>query len=463
MNARLLVLAAIIAWLGASPLGAEEEGLITGVVTHIISAPTSSIYIRTAQCPAVIACKTPPTCAAGDTVSATGHARQRAKGLIWEASAVTTLGTGTGPPAPVEMPESDAYPFNRWQFELATFRCVLVDSLAVVDPAAAIPDGAWLQVNRNGRWIRVYLHNDKDSASLKDIRPGSVIRVTGICHLTAPSADGLSSDFLVNLRSHDDVSVVSAGPWWTRERTLWASSILLLGLLLALAVILRLARTVERQGSAISRALADRRILDERHRIAGDLHDTLEQELVGVRLHMQAAEASLRSDPERCLASIRTAKVLLERSQRESRATIIDLRSDPDPVAALADVLSAKLPTIFPDHAAAITVSSVGAHFPIPRRISLHLERIIQEAVANACKHAHARAIGVGLRYQAPHLTVEVADDGRGFDAALLDHPPAEHLGLHGMKERAQKIGARLALASSPGSGTRLTISWTAA
>ena len=117
--------------------------------------------------------------------------------------------------APVEMPESDAYPFNRWQFELATFRCVLVDSLAVVDPAAAIPDGAWLQVNRNGRWIRVYLHNDKDSASLKDIRPGSVIRVTGICHLTAPSADGLSSDFLVNLRSHDDVSVVSAcsSPW----------------------------------------------------------------------------------------------------------------------------------------------------------------------------------------------------------------------------------------------------------
>jgi signal transduction histidine kinase len=439
------------------------DGVITGLVTHIINAPGSSIFIRTPQGPAMIACKVPASCAAGDTVSAVGHARPRAKGLIWDASAVTTLSSGTGTPAPAEMPESDAYPFARWQFELVTFSCMLADSFSVVDPSAAIPDGAWLQVNRDGRWIRVYLHNDKDSASLKDIRLGSIIRVTGICHLAAPSADGLSNDFLVNLRSHDDVSVISPGSWWTRERTLWASAILLLGLLLALAAILRLMRTVERQGSAISRALADRRILDERHRIAGELHDTLEQELVGVRLHMQAAEASLRNDPERSLASIRNAKALLERSQRESRATIIDLRSDPDPEASLADVLSAKLPTVFPDHAAAIAVTSSGTAFPIPRRIALHLERIIQESVANACKHAQARSIGVTLAYQVARVTVEVTDDGRGFDAALFDHPPAEHYGFHGMKERAQKIAARLQLTSTPGSGTRLTISWTAA
>ena len=84
--------------------------------------------------------------------------------------------------------------------------------------------------------------------------------------------------------------------------------------------------------------------------------------------------------------------------------------------------------------------------------------RIGQEAVANAARHAQATRIDVQLVYEASRMLLMVQDDGRGFTPMPDGRGPDGHYGIQGMRERAQQIGARLLLESSPGAGTRVSL-----
>jgi signal transduction histidine kinase len=86
------------------------------------------------------------------------------------------------------------------------------------------------------------------------------------------------------------------------------------------------------------------------------------------------------------------------------------------------------------------------------------LIRIFQEAMANALKHSHAGSIDVQLRYEEAGLVLAVKDDGRGFDAERAIPLTVGHYGLTGMRERAERIGGRMALKSAPGAGTELVV-----
>jgi signal transduction histidine kinase len=87
-----------------------------------------------------------------------------------------------------------------------------------------------------------------------------------------------------------------------------------------------------------------------------------------------------------------------------------------------------------------------------------HLLRIAQEAVTNALKHASARRIGVKLHREARKLYLRVVDDGRGFDQKDAFSTRGGHFGLIGMRERAERMGGELRLASHPGEGTELEV-----
>jgi signal transduction histidine kinase len=89
--------------------------------------------------------------------------------------------------------------------------------------------------------------------------------------------------------------------------------------------------------------------------------------------------------------------------------------------------------------------------------VEYQLLRIAQEAISNAVRHAHARAIKIRLNVQEEELGLTFADDGTGF-AADLDQAALGHFGLLGMRERADEIGAELSVTSSPGQGTEVSI-----
>ncbi|MGP3948865.1 histidine kinase [Streptomyces sp. 7N604] len=197
--------------------------------------------------------------------------------------------------------------------------------------------------------------------------------------------------------------------------------------------------------------------LEERHRLARELHDSVSQALFSMTLHARAIELAMRqegSDPHgpayRSLAQLR---ILTQGALAEMRALIFQLRPDVHQKGLVAAVRN---------HAAAVAsregvqvgLHASEEHLPLDERAEEELFRVIQEALYNSIKHAQPSRIDIRLN-EDPDLTgtlvAEVTDDGVGFDP---DVPRPGHLGLKSMRERTESLGGRLTINSSPGSTT---------
>ncbi len=301
---------------------------------------------------------------------------------------------------------------------------------------------------------------------------GTQVRVTGVCDL-APGRDVIllsnaPTSFSLLMRSAADLVVVKSAPWWTRERMVSVLASLALALLLALAWGLTLRRRVDqrtRELAAEIRARHDTRVAfdattNERRRLAGELHDSLEQELTGVALQLDAGVMALPSPPPPALS---IARQLLAHSRAEVRRAVWDLNASAGEEADLAARLKAVAAQLIAaqsaaGHPARVEVAIAGTPLPVPGLVAHHLTRIVQEAAHNALRHGQAQLVTVAVAFASERLELIISDDGSGFDIAVAAGPGAGHFGVQGMHERARKIGAELTLTSAPGAGTRLTV-----
>jgi signal transduction histidine kinase len=196
-------------------------------------------------------------------------------------------------------------------------------------------------------------------------------------------------------------------------------------------------------------------VLAERARLSREIHDTLLQSLVGVALQFDA----IASDRESLSSSTRDQLVrmrkLVEERIRETRQSILGLRSPtlerldlPTALCEAGHNAVGGAPTAF-DFAVA------GTPAPISRRVEEQLLRIGEEAVLNACRHADADGIRMTLEYASSVVTLTVADDGKGFDPAAVSANGNGHYGLVSMRERAEDVGGRLDVRSG-GAGTEV-------
>jgi two-component system, NarL family, sensor kinase len=239
-------------------------------------------------------------------------------------------------------------------------------------------------------------------------------------------------------------------------RRLWlAFAPALVGGLLALWLVnLPLARSLGRQRERLLRRAIDASEL-ERRRIAADLHDGVVQDLVGVSYSLSvaaerdddgAAAAALRSGAARARESVRALRTLLVDIYPPSlhQAGLVATLAD------LADTISARgLPT---ELAADVRVE-------LPAASEALLFRCAQEALRNAAAHAHAGQATVTLRAAGDRASLEVADDGRGFDPAVLEARPAEgHFGMRLARDLVRDAGGELSVDSAPGRGTRVRV-----
>jgi signal transduction histidine kinase len=196
------------------------------------------------------------------------------------------------------------------------------------------------------------------------------------------------------------------------------------------------------------------RAVEERRRIARDLHDSVSQALFSTVLHTRTAQKALVQEEAspygRVGQSLSAIAQLTKSVQSEMRALIFELRRDPvhdGLVSALArhaaGLRAADVPTI--------EVRGPGPRLALSEGVETQLYGIGREALANVLKHAHATDALVQVEAQADHVLVEVRDNGRGFDPSAA-HPG--HFGLDSMRSRATEIGGRLTIASTPGRGT---------
>jgi NarL family two-component system sensor histidine kinase LiaS len=205
------------------------------------------------------------------------------------------------------------------------------------------------------------------------------------------------------------------------------------------------------QLESLIRYRQDLATLEERNRVARDLHDSVKQQVFAASLQLAAARARMGRDHEAAGEHLAQAEQLVRQAQRELNVLIHEMRP-----AALEDRgLAAALRDYVRDWSGRAEIAAdfrVRGEREVPLEVEQGVFRVAQEALANVARHSGARRVEIDLLYSQESLTLRVADDGRGFDPGR----PGEGFGLVSMRERARRLGGGLGVESSPGGGTRV-------
>ena len=195
--------------------------------------------------------------------------------------------------------------------------------------------------------------------------------------------------------------------------------------------------------------------VEERNRLAREIHDTLAQNLTATGLQIESAEALFEagSDSEKVQAALSRALSLTRSNLDEARRSVLDLRAAPLEGRSLAEALKALVDRWETETGVAARFKAVNASHPIPPRVEAALYRVGGEALANAARHANAGRVTVRLVATPDAVSLLVEDDGDGFDPARV---PEDRHGLVGMRERVEMLGGVLRVDSRPHGGTRV-------
>ncbi len=210
-----------------------------------------------------------------------------------------------------------------------------------------------------------------------------------------------------------------------------------------------------------TRAAARLATIEERNRLARDIHDTLAQGLAAITLQLEAADALAEMRPQRAHEAVQRALSLARANLDEARRSVMDLRAAPLQEHALPEALALLIAT------SDLNIDyTYTPNFPVvPARIEAGLYRVAQEALTNIQKHAEAKHVQIALRYcdsesceEGEEIQLTISDNGRGFDPDAVSQD-GSHLGLLGMSERVKLLGGYLCIQSTPGSGTSIVVS----
>ena len=209
--------------------------------------------------------------------------------------------------------------------------------------------------------------------------------------------------------------------------------------------------------------------VNERTRVARELHDTLLQSFQGAVFEFQAARKLLLRNADNTLQVMNEAIQAAEEGITEGRAAIHDLRPEPAARRDLPELLNAaghesagiQQPNGHPPN---FSVIVEGRQQTLPPMLQDEVYRILREVIRNAFAHAAASHIEVEIRYDQDQLRVRIRDDGKGIDRSVLEAGGQPgHWGISGMRERAQRIGAKLDFWSEMGAGTEVQLTVPAA
>jgi two-component system NarL family sensor kinase len=197
--------------------------------------------------------------------------------------------------------------------------------------------------------------------------------------------------------------------------------------------------------------------IEERNRLARELHDTLAQGLAAIALQLETAEALVESgaDQDRLAQTIRKALEQTRANLEEARRSVLDLRTAPLEGTSLAEAVIAMVEQWRADHDIDIHLTISGGKKHLPARIEVGLYRIISEALANIARHSGAGHATMQLDARNDEVCLRIADDGTGFDPSEVQEG---RYGLIGLNERVYLLGGRLDLQSEQGKGTELNV-----
>ncbi len=258
-------------------------------------------------------------------------------------------------------------------------------------------------------------------------------------------------------RSADDLQILRRAPFWTVRRLVLLLALALFGAagFAAWSVTLKIVSTRRARQLAREQILGARAELkvEERTRLAVELHDAISQTLTGVALQIDAATGADGAGAKRFLA---TARNMLASCRQELNGCLWDLRSR---TFEEKDLTEAVARTLAPHTGSA----KLSVRFNVPREglsepTAHAVLRIVRELVVNAVKHGGAKNIKVAGELHDGTIAFSVADDGAGFDPATAPGPAEGHFGLQGIRERLNAFNGAIRCESRPGRGAKFTV-----
>ncbi len=198
-------------------------------------------------------------------------------------------------------------------------------------------------------------------------------------------------------------------------------------------------------------------VLEERQRLARNLHDAINQSLFSAGLIAEVLPRLWEQDQDLARQSLEDLRKLTRSAQAEMRALLAELRPSTlidsdlgDLLHLLGNALSGRI-----DIPVAVTVTG---EIILPAEVQVAFYRVSQEALNNVAKHAKASQVEINLKQEGAMIELRIRDDGQGFD---LEQTFSGHYGLKMMRERSEAAGALLSITSQPGHGTELEVRWT--
>lgn len=206
-------------------------------------------------------------------------------------------------------------------------------------------------------------------------------------------------------------------------------------------------------------AAAERRegILEERQRLAREIHDTLAQGFTSIVMHLEAAEQALQTDPNLLQKHLDQARSTARASLDQARRVVQDLRPDVLEQQSLPSAIERTATSWNEETDIPVTTKTTGNSVPLHPNIEVTLLRATQEALSNIWKHARATDVQLTLSYMADVVILDVQDNGVGFDGAVPS-PRTGGYGLQAMQERAERCGGFVTLESEHEEGTTVVI-----
>jgi signal transduction histidine kinase len=276
--------------------------------------------------------------------------------------------------------------------------------------------------------------------AFNELKVGSRLRLRGIC-VTDRSYAQNEMPFALLMRSVEDAQMIEPPPWWNTTHVIE----LILGLL-TLSLGIQLTYTSVKRSQL-------RAVMEERERLAMEMHDTLAQSFAGLGFQLEALSGQVEPDSP-MHKQLESTVDMVRSGHAEARRNIAAMRPGSMEQMGLATALEQAAKTIVQDGPISIQMSVRGEVKQIPLRIGDTLFRIGQEAIANAVRHAHPRTIQLRLVYGRPSIKLTIRDDGDGF----FPQGETAGFGIRGMKRRADAIAATLRIRSSPGHGTSVAV-----
>ena len=439
----------------------KMDGVLIAVGSRFCFMQSDAAIVKLVMMP----CASLPEC--GTRVSAAGFASFDFSGLMMSDVVLAAQGGPVAPPAavaPTDIQRLFMEAKNPGIYKPAKLRRIVTVDGVVANTPDNIRSSKRMRIEQDGYAAEVDVSGIPDG-ELANVSLGATVRVTGVCNAEFETDPSIATfprfiGFSVVPASAKNIEVILEPPWWTTGR-LVAVIISLLG---ALAVISALCIALKVLSDRRGRQLFDERVshvrtkakVDERTRLAAELHDAVSQSLTGIALQVDSAGRANRGENPSVDRFLTSARQMLASCRRELQDCLWDLRSRTFEEKDMNEAVSR---TIAPH----VENAEVNVRFNVPReRLSESATHnilcVVRELVANAIRHGGATHIWIAGECHEGRITFSVRDDGKGFDAATAPGPGQGHFGLQGIRERVNCFGGSLKVSAVSPHGAKITV-----